>query len=48
MKYIIEHYGTGLLSGTAAFLLLSFFFKMLESGGALNTLVKLFTTGIAG
>ena len=48
MKYILEHYGTGILSGTAAFLLLSLFFRMLECGGALHTLVTLYTSGIAG
>ncbi len=48
MKYIVEHFGTGLLSGTAAIFLISFFINMVMPGGTVNTFILTFMTKIAG
>ncbi len=48
MKEILEEYGAGLLSGTAAALLIPLFLAMLQPGGILNRAVEAFFTGMAG
>lgn len=48
MKYIMEHFGTGFISGAAAVLLISFFISMLKSGGLLNNMAAAFMAGITG
>ena len=48
MRYIVEHYGSGTLSGIAAVMLLSVFIGMLKPGGMLHAIVSLFMAGITG
>lgn len=48
MKYILEEYGAGLLSGAAAVLLISLFAAMLKPGGMLNCMIKICFAGMAG
>ncbi len=48
MKYIVEHFGTGLLSGTVAVFLISFFVNMMMPGGMVNNFIWMFMTGISG
>lgn len=48
MKYIIEHFGSGMISGTVAVLLISLFMRMLQSGGMIHTVVSTFLTEISG
>lgn len=48
MKYIVEHFGTGLLSGTVAVFLISFFINLIMPGGMVNGFILMFMTGISG
>lgn len=48
MKYILEEYGAGLLSGAAAVLLITLFLSVLQPGGTLNQTVEAFFAGMAG
>lgn len=48
MKYIIEHFGSGMISGAVAVTLISLFIKMLQNGGMIHTVVVTFLTEISG
>lgn len=48
MEKVIEHFGTGLLCGTAGVLFLAIFSEMLKDGGILKEFALHFMTDICG
>ena len=48
MEEILEHFGTGILSGVAGILLFLIFVGWLKSGGMIYELVLLFMQSICG